>query len=140
MFGEHIINEKKSASAASLVTRMLIATVVLLFTMSLANTAMAEPKHLSIITVQGQVVGIDPISKTLTMKALKTGGQITFTLDKNTEVLSCNETKSFEDVNIGDEVTVTYHELESGKTVVDNVAFLHSPGIYALIGVYGNEC
>jgi hypothetical protein len=109
---------------------MFVLAVAALFVISFANSVVAE----GIVTYSGEVVAIDSGSRMLTVRAggspetmgtwLK--GELSFTVDDNTTLMSCNEIKNFEDIRAGDAVTVTYYEKE-GKPFADFVSFASSP-------------
>jgi hypothetical protein len=116
MFGRETINEKRS-KAGTLVTRILLMAVAALFVMSFAYPAVANDNAL---TLKGEIVAVDNYAKTLTVKSLEKTrssdmglrGEFTFTMDKMTNVVSCTENKSLNDIGVGEKVTVTYYEKE----------------------------
>ena len=125
MFSRETINERKSVKTMSLVISIFAFAVAALFVMSFAGPAVAAEK---IATIKGEVIAVDHYAKTLTVKskepslssAFGTMGGFTFTTDQMTNVTSCTQNKTFEDIGVGEKVTVTYHE-KDGKLFADAV-------------------
>jgi hypothetical protein len=90
-------------------------------------------------TLKGEVIAVDHYAKTLTVKskepslssALGTMDGFTFTTNEMTSVTSCAQNKSFEDIGVGENVAVTYHE-KDGKLFADAV----DVGIPLIIACY----
>ena len=129
MLGRRLINEKRPAKAADLLAGLFVAVVATLFVISLSAVAQG-----SIVSYTGEVVAFDPAARTLTVRAIESSetmgiwmkGELTFTIDDSTTVMACNELKKYEDIRVGDAVTVTYYEKE-GKSFADFVSFASSP-------------
>ncbi len=76
----------------------------------------AETKYM---TVKGEVVGVDPVQKTITIKGKKKGDVVLSTTDK-TKVLINNEKKSLEDVKVGDTASARY-KVEGAKNIATKI-------------------
>jgi hypothetical protein len=136
MFDRETITERRSVKAVSLVTSIFVFVVAALFVMAFANPAIAGEK---MATFKGEVIAVDHYAKTLTVKskepslssALGTMGGFAFATDEMTNVTSCTQNKTFEDIGVGEKVTVTYHE-KDGKLFADAV----DVGIPLIIACY----
>jgi hypothetical protein len=83
---------------------------------------------MSSLTVTGKVIAIDKAAKTFTLdptfgRSLDriAAGFRTFALDRNGIVLMGNERRDFNDLTIGDLVTVNYRQETTGKIIADHI-------------------
>ena len=74
----------------------------------------------NMITLKGQVAAVNSYEKTVTVLSFGEAGEYTFAVDKVTNVISCDENKTFNDIGAGEAVAVTYHEYE-GKLIADAI-------------------
>jgi hypothetical protein len=82
--------------------------------------------------VTGRVVALDRDAKTLTVDSsyLKdaatfnksAAGLSSFKLDENSTVVMGDKTMNFSDINVGDTVTVNYHQESNGNIIADGIA------------------
>jgi ribosome biogenesis SPOUT family RNA methylase Rps3 len=115
-------------------------SVAVFFMVCLSSVTFAMETEYSL---KGQVVSLDSLAQKLTVKstdkipALFSGtlGDFTFSIDKMTKVTMCNQEKPVEDVKVGQEVTVSYHELD-GQLYADAIA-MPAPLMACLL--QGNE-
>ncbi len=105
----------------SILLRSFLIAVAVLFVAAYANPAIAKVKVLS---VSGQVVTLDNAAKALTVKAKK--GEVTIAADQMTKVAMGKKKKTFEDLKVGDKVTVTYHEKEN-KSIANSISIKSLP-------------
>src|SRR5512135_1096840 len=104
-------------------TIAMTVAVLMLVTFTVAATALEQ--HYSL---EGKVLGVDYLARTLTMKTEEpllpsifgTSNEYTFTLGEMVNVLMCSQNKTFEDINVGDRVKVIYHETE-GNLIADTI-------------------
>ena len=96
-------------------TLLLVAAVAALFVIMLANQAVSEEY---MTTIKGQIASVNGYDRTLSVMGKE--GQYTFSIDRSTNVVICDMNKSFEDLDTGQNVTVTYHA-KDGKFVADSV-------------------
>src|SRR5512135_1610173 len=113
------INEKKLDKAASIATRALAVVIAAFFVILFANAAIMASEN-NMITLKGQVAAVNSYEKTVTVLSFGEAGEYTFAVDKVTNVISCTENKTFNDIGAGEAVTVTYHEYE-GKLIADAI-------------------
>ncbi len=115
MFEKRTIGDKRKTGSKNLVTAFSVLFLALSFMISPVSTAIAVEKTL---TLRGEIVAIDSHSGTFTVKPVQMtktsmmgkSGEITFASDKKTNVVWCNMNRSFNDIKIGDRVSVSYHE------------------------------
>jgi Cu/Ag efflux protein CusF len=101
--------------------RALVLTVGLLFALSivgLAGSTLAATKA-KMMKTTGEVVSIDALAKTLTVKGDK--GDMTFGVNDQTKIVSGKETKLLGDLKAGEKVTVSYSEMQ-GKKIAQQIA------------------
>jgi hypothetical protein len=119
MFGRKNIDARRSRRPASLALGVFAVVVSALFVVSFAQSVVAAE---NLITLKGEVVAVDSYGRTLTVKPIEwmesspmgIGGEFTFAFDKMTNVMRCYQNKTLEDIDVGERVTVTYRETESG--------------------------
>ncbi|HXX53279.1 MAG TPA: hypothetical protein VEI28_01770 [Thermodesulfovibrionales bacterium] len=119
MFSRKIIHKKM----ANILKNVLFVAVAGLFLMTFATQVNALESKANL---KGEVVSVDDYARTVTVRSLETvpisgigmKDSITFQTDKGTNVTSCTQNKAFNDINVGEKVTVTYHELD-GKRFAD---------------------
>ncbi len=93
--------------------------VAALFVISIASSASAYP-----FAFQGKVAAIDSDGKRLTLQEDQCGmsGQFGITWDNSSTVMRGNNFVSFNDIKVGDEVTVTYYEKSPGLYLAEDIA------------------
>ncbi len=113
-----IDRRKRTANTAAVVFVVALAT---LLAISLAGSALAAENASSL---KGEVVAIDTYDNTLTVRPIESAGgaapELTFMIDKKTEVTGCSQSKTREDIAVGEHVSVKYHE-EGGILFADAV-------------------
>lgn len=113
MFGRKIIKKK----IANVLTGMLVMGIAALFVVSFATQANAQGSKANL---KGEVVAVDEYAGIVTVKsmeAIASSGismkdNITFATFNETNVTSCTQNRTLNDLRMGDKVTITYHEAE----------------------------
>ncbi len=116
---------KKGGEPASLAAYVLVTAVAVLFVLSFTHYAVAAE---GMAILKGEVIAVDSYGRTLTVRPIEavesfsmwTGGGYTFTFDQMTNVIRCYQNKALEDIEVGERVTVTYHE-EGGSLFADAI-------------------
>lgn len=116
MLGRKTINEKRSAGAVKIVTGLFTAVLALLFVMSFANQAGSQAFNFN-----GTILAIDSDSKILTLVQCGTNEKLTFAWHESASVTMGGDFKSFEDLNVGDNVTVGYFQASDGSYVAGDI-------------------
>ncbi len=99
---------------------------------SFVNTASAF--HSEGLPHHAYVLGMDPSTKTLDVRLYESAvsspervkGEITVNADPGTKVTMCNKSKNFDDIRVGDTLTLMYHDM-NGKHYADNITIWSSP-------------
>lgn len=115
MFDRKTIGNMRRSGLKNLLIGFLVLVAGLSFVISSSSTAVAEERT---SVLKGEVIAIDNYSRTFTVKPVQmtkpsmTGkaGEVTFASDRKTNVVWCNMNRSFNDIKIGDRVSVSYHE------------------------------
>ncbi len=115
-------------------TFALTAAVLILLPFTVAATALELPYSL-----QGKVLAVNELTRTLTVKADESPlpatvapmNNYTFRLGAMTNVLMCDQNKTPGDIKAGDRVEVKYHE-RKGNLIADTVV-ITTPLIACLI-------
>jgi hypothetical protein len=86
-----------------------------------------------VYSIPGKVVAIDRASRTLTLDpsycySPNYSGDRVFAMDRGTVVMMGNEPRNFDDLRVGDWVTVNYHQERNGLIITDGIAFT-SPSV-----------
>ena len=115
MVGIQAINQKRLISVL-----LLLATV--LFVMSFATAASAAP-----FTITGQIVSIDKGAKILTVDSGMTKEHLVLALGDGAAIMSGSRPVPFNDLKIGDRVTVRYHQKSDGDYVAEDIALIAVP-------------
>ncbi|MGD0885530.1 MAG: hypothetical protein ABSA46_11795 [Thermodesulfovibrionales bacterium] len=101
---------------------VFVTVVAVSFIVAFAYAAVApENTH----TLKGEVVAVDKIAHTFTVKSSdplsrESDREFTFATDEGTNVNMCTMNKSFRDIGIGEKVTLTYHK-EQGELIADAI-------------------
>jgi Domain of unknown function (DUF5666) len=133
------MNSKKKTITAKCGTprRILITLLVALFVMSLPGTSGAQT-----LSLTGKVVGIDKHKQILTVdgsyfyapnRGSDYGGAAgisTFALGKRAYVMKGSQKMDFDDIRVGDWVTVNFHQEGTGIVIADGIAFTSPPAPY----------
>ncbi len=106
--------------------KFLAAGVAVLFVLFLSSVSIAQEEE---YTLKGRVVSVDYLAQKLTVQSVDkipslvsgTLGQFTFSMNAITKVTMCDQVKPIEDIKIGQEITVSYHE-RGGKLYADSIA------------------
>ncbi|MCL5024144.1 MAG: DUF5666 domain-containing protein [Nitrospirae bacterium] len=115
----------KRRRRAGILTGIVVMAAAVFFVMSLGTQVAAAQ---NMLTLKGQVVAIDSYDKTLTVTPQP--GQVfgaeglsavTFAVDKQTSVTWCEQNKSFDNLNVGQNVSVQYHR-EKGRLIADSIS------------------
>lgn len=117
--------------------KILIASGVVLFLLFLANVTFAGETEYSLT---GQVVSVDPLAQMLTVTSTDkisaliggTQGEFRFSMDEMTQVTMCSQDMPVEDIKVGQEVTVSYHERD-GQLYADSIAMPAPPLLACLL-------
>jgi hypothetical protein len=119
------INDRRRAGEAGRVAGLLILVTAALIVFSFLNPAVVTAADTG--AFKGEVVAIDSYGKTFTVKSLDSGlypmetaGELTFSLDRSTNVTSCEQNRTAQDIGVGERVSVTYHE-KGGYLIADAV-------------------
>jgi len=111
MLGRTTIKGKRSAN---LVTGLLIMAVAVLLVTGYAMSATMTP-----MTYTGKVVAIDSAAKTFTVQSVSLD-RLTFGLHEGAKLLRCEKEVAFNDIKVGDEVSIRYQE-SAGRYIADNI-------------------
>ena len=125
MRAKRIIKKRKGFGVLNLLAAMFISVAAMLFLVSFANNAIATER---MSTLKGEVIAIDTYDNLLIVRpsdaslasTLGEAGDVTFSLNNMTDISSCTQSKTAEDLVIGEKVTVRYHQGE-GKLFADAV-------------------
>lgn len=106
--------------------KVLAASVAVLFVLCLSSISVADNTEYSI---KGKVVSVDFLARKLTVRSIDkipslisgTLGEFTFSMDEITKVTMCDREKPVEDIKVGQEITVSYHERD-GQLHADSIA------------------
>ncbi len=105
---------------------VLVGSVAVFFVLCLSSATFAGEIAYSL---KGRVVSVDSLARKLTVNSLDkipslmsgTLGEFTFSMDEMTKVTMCNQEKHVEDIKVGQEVIVNYHERD-GQLYADSIA------------------
>ncbi len=83
-------------------------------------------------TLTGDIVAADDYSRTITLEPVsgEDMGLLTLSIDRSTEITSCTQSRTFNELGTGQRIAVTYHE-ENGNLVADKIK-LPEPDIFSL--------
>ncbi len=115
MVGRDSINRKRLVSVL-----LLLATA--LFVMSFVTSASAAP-----FTITGQVVSIARDGKILTVDSGMTKEHLVLALGDGAAIMSGKRTVPFNDLKVGDRVTVRYHQKSDGDYVAEDIVLVAAP-------------
>lgn len=74
-------------------------------------------------SLSGKIAFIDKDARTITLEPSPyAAGERSFYLDNNTSIMMGDRTVSLNDLNVGDNVTVNYHQESNGRIIADSVA------------------
>ncbi|MGD0884071.1 MAG: hypothetical protein ABSA46_04200 [Thermodesulfovibrionales bacterium] len=116
--------------------KVLAASVAVVFMLCLSSITFANDTE---FTLKGQVVSLDSLAQKLTVNSIYktpalisgTLGDFTFSMGEMTKVTMCNQEKPIEDIKVGQDVTVSYHELNN-QLYADAIA-IPSPLVACLL-------
>ncbi len=114
--------EKKKAAEAS----DLIKEIVVMFVSALLVISFASPVSAQSFNIKGRVVAIDSAAKILTLNPAGTNDQLTFHPSWSTAPMD-KKTNTFNDINVGDEVTIRYYQKSNGDYVAEGITLLPLP-------------
>ncbi|HXZ94457.1 MAG TPA: DUF5666 domain-containing protein [Dehalococcoidia bacterium] len=120
--------------------KIFVASIAVFFVLFLSSVTFAGETEYSL---KGQVVAFDPQAHMLTVTstdkipALVSGtlGEFTFSTDEMTQVTMCSQNMSVDDIKVGQEVTVSYHERD-GQLYADSIAMPTPPLLACLLEGY----
>ncbi len=100
--------------------------IAVFFVVSLSSISIAQEEEYSL---KGRVISVDFLAQRLTVQSVDkipslvsgTLGQFTFSMNEITKVTMCDQVKPIEDIKIGQEITVSYHE-QGGRLYADSIA------------------
>ncbi len=105
---------------AILTSVIFVLVAVAVFAADQTTPAPAEKKvETKYMTVKGEVVAVDPVQKTITIKGKRKGDVVLTTTDR-TKIMIGKDKKSLQDVKVGDTATARY-KIEGDKNIATQI-------------------
>lgn len=106
--------------------------LVMAFATGLALISFVSPAfaiHSSGVEHNAYVLAVDPVSQSLDVRLYERAissdtqvkGETTLNTNEMTEVIMCNESRSFEDIKEGDTLAIMFHDV-NGEAFADSIA------------------
>ncbi len=110
---------------------LMVVGLAALLLVAFAYPAYAFSAGTPLFTYTGKIVAIDDASRFVAVQA-GPNDMLVFGLERNGAVLECNEPMSFEDLKVGDDVTISYYETSANNFIAQEINSMSSEGILGM--------